>query len=378
MKFAVLKETLPQESRVVLVPETIKTLIKKGHQVFVEKEAGVGSFVLDSDYETAGATILNDKKALLEQAQCILRIHPPTLVELDSFTNGRALISLLYPFRNKELVDKLKEKKLTSFALELIPRISRAQGMDVLSSMSTVAGYKAVLLVTQYLSKFFPMLTTAAGTIRPAQGFIIGAGVAGLQAIATARRLGAIIEAFDTRPAVKEQVQSLGAKFVEHPQTAKLNTTELEDKSGYAKEQSKEFLEQEHMLIAEHTKQADFVITTALIPGKKAPCLITEEMALSMRPGSVIVDLAAEAGGNCQLSKANEVVIKNHVTILAPTNLPATLPLDASRMFSRNCGTFIQQISTDKDFTFNWDDEVFSETCITVNGELKNKRLLSL
>jgi NAD(P) transhydrogenase subunit alpha len=282
---------------------------------------------------------------------------------------GKALIGFLAPLRNLELVQILARRRITSFSLDAIPRISRAQSMDTLSSMATVAGYSAVLLAATHLPRFLPMLTTAAGTIRPAQGLILGAGVAGLQAIATARRLGAVVEAFDVRPAVKEQVKSLGATFIEVP-----TTENLEDKGGYARQVSAETLAQQQNLLHERAKVADFIISTAQVPGKPAPRLITREMVSAMKPGSVVVDLAAESGGNCELTQADQIVRHNGVLILGPTNLPASLPLDASRMFGRNLATFILEITNENGFTMDWKNEIFAETCITLNGEINDQR----
>jgi NAD(P) transhydrogenase subunit alpha len=282
---------------------------------------------------------------------------------------GQSLICHLWHLRNQPLVEKLLQKKITSFSMDAIPRITRAQSMDALSSMTTISGYKAVLLAASHLPKFLPMLTTAAGTVRPAQGFILGAGVAGLQAIATARRLGAVVEAFDARPVVKEQVQSLGATFVELKEEAV--SGEAQDKYGYAKEATAETLAKQKQLVHDRLKLADFVITTAQIPGKPAPRLITKEMVADMKPGAVIIDLAAETGGNCELTKADQTVVSNHVMILGPTNLPATMPLDASRMYSRNIYNLIVDITNDKGFSFDFKNEVFKETCITHAGKIK-------
>lgn len=373
MKLGVPKESTrnPGETRVALVPESAKTMIQKGHKVVVETGAGEQAFIPDAEYKAVGCEIVPDAKSAFQSVDCVLKVRPPANEELAMMSGGQALITYLWALRNRELVDKLKSAKITSFSMDAIPRISRAQSMDALSSMATIAGYKAVLLAATHLGKFMPMLTTAAGTIRPAQGLIIGAGVAGLQAIATARRLGAVVEAFDTRPAVKEQVQSLGAKFVEIPHEAH----DAEDKGGYAKEQSAEFIQKEKALIAERVKLADFVITTALIPGKTAPVLVTKEMIAAMKPGSVLIDLAAETGGNCEGTKADQHVRVGAITILGPTNLPATVPLDASRMYSRNMTTFFNHIVNEKGFTMDWEDEIFRETCITHNGEIKHPRL---
>jgi H+-translocating NAD(P) transhydrogenase subunit alpha len=358
MKFAVPQEA---EARVALTPDVAKALIKKGHQISVQAGAGTQAFILDQEYADAGCEIVSDLAALFQKADCILKVNPPTDKELTLIPEGKALISVLWASRNPKLVEALKNRKITSFGMDAIPRISRAQSMDILSSMSTITGYKAVLLAATHLGKFLPMLTTAAGTIRPSKGLIIGAGVAGLQAIATARRLGAVVEAFDTRPVTKEQVQSLGATFIELPHAEGSG----QDASGYAKEHSAEYIEKEKKLLHEHVKAADFVVTTALIPGKPAPRLITKEMVADMKPGSVIVDLAAETGGNCELTKADQVTVVGGVTILGPVNLAATMPLDASRMYARNMASFINQIINEKGFTWDEKDEVFTQTCIT-------------
>jgi NAD(P) transhydrogenase subunit alpha len=296
-------------------------------------------------------------------------VHPVTREAAAALPEGKGLIGFLAPLRNPELVQILARRRITSFSLDAIPRLSRAQSMDTLSSMATIAGYKAVLLAAGALPKFLPMLTTAAGTIRPAQCLVIGAGVAGLQAIATARRLGAVVEAFDVRPAVKDQVRSLGATFIEAAVEAN-----LEDKGGYAKQVTAETLARQQNLLHERAKAADFIITTAQVPGKPAPRLITREMVADMKPGSVIVDLAAESGGNCELTQANQTVRRHGVTLLGPVNLPATMPLDASRMFARNLANFILEITNENGFTMDWKNEIFAETCITLNGESNPKR----
>ncbi|MGA2750585.1 MAG: Re/Si-specific NAD(P)(+) transhydrogenase subunit alpha [Verrucomicrobiota bacterium] len=369
MQFAVFKENIQGETRVALVPDSVKLLIKKKHSVLIETGAGLAASIPDAEFEAAGGRIMADAAQLTAAAECILKVRPVSREEAQSVPEGKALIGFLAPLRNAELVQILVRRRVTSFSLDAIPRISRAQSMDTLSSMATIAGYQAVLLAATHLPKFLPMLTTAAGTIRPAQGLVVGAGVAGLQAIATARRLGAVMEAFDVRPAVKEQVKSLGATFIEIA-----SAENLEDKGGYAKEVSAQVLVQQQKLLQERCKAADFVISTAQVPGKPAPRLITKDMVAGMKPGSVVVDLAAESGGNCELTRPDEVVRHNGVTILGPTNLPATLPLDASRMFARNLATFIMEITNEKGFTMDWKNEIFAQTCITLDGEVSDKR----
>jgi NAD(P) transhydrogenase subunit alpha len=369
MQFAVLNEDAQGETRVALVPDSIKLLLKQKHAVLVQSGAGAAASIPDAHFEAAGARIVAGTAELLGMADCLLQIRPVSIEDALRVPEGKALIGLLAPLRNQGLVQILAQRRVTSFSLDAIPRISRAQSMDTLSSMATIAGYRAVLLAASHLPKFLPMLTTAAGTIRPSQGLILGAGVAGLQAIATARRMGAVVEAFDVRPAVKEQVKSLGAAFVEIPAAEN-----LEDNGGYAKEVSAETLARQQKLLHQRARLADFIISTAQVPGKPAPRLITKEMVADMKPGSVIVDLAAESGGNCELTQADQVVRCNGVTILGPTNLPATLPLDASRMFGRNLATFILEITNENGFTMDWKNEIFAQTCITLNGEANSKR----
>ena len=369
MRFGILKELSPGETRVALVPDAIKLLLKKKHAVLVESGSGLAASIPDAEFVAAGAQVLPDAAQVVSGAECLLQVHPVTTQQAMAWPEGNAVIGFLAPLRNRELVQILAQRRMTSFSLDAIPRISRAQSMDTLSSMASIAGYKAVLLAANHLPKFLPMLTTAAGTIRPAQCLILGAGVAGLQAITTARRLGAVVEAFDVRPAVKEQVKSLGAAFIEIP--AQEN---LEGKGGYAKEVSAETLAQQQKLLHERARLADFIITTAQVPGRPAPRLITAAMVGDMKAGSVIVDLAAESGGNCELTQAGQTVRHNGVTILGPTNLPATLPLDASRMLARNLATFILEITNENGFTLDWQNEIFAETCITLNGEINQKR----
>jgi NAD(P) transhydrogenase subunit alpha len=369
MRFGVFKEPAPGETRVALVPDAVKLLLKKKHAVSVESGAGLAASIPDAEFAAAGAEVLPDAARLAASADCFLMVHPVTREAASALPEGKGLIGFLAPLRNPELVQILARRRITSFSLDAIPRISRAQSMDTLSSMATIAGYKAVLLAAGALPKFLPMLTTAAGTIRPAQCLVIGAGVAGLQAIATARRLGAVVEAFDVRPAVKDQVRSLGATFIEAAVEAN-----LEDKGGYAKQVTAETLARQQKLLHERAKAADFIITTAQVPGKPAPRLITEEMVADMKPGSVIVDLATESGGNCELTQANQTVRRHGVTLLGPVNLPATMPLDASRMFARNLANFILEITNENGFTMDWKNEIFAETCITLNGEANPKR----
>jgi proton-translocating NAD(P)+ transhydrogenase subunit alpha len=374
MKVAVLKETRPDELRVALVPLGVKTLIKQGLEVVIEAGAGAGACVSDDAYVEAGATIAPDAAGALAGAGMVLRVNPPSTAEPDEvgrLGEGTILVSFLSPLTNPELVRRLADGKVTAISMEMVPRITRAQSMDALSSQATVAGYKAVLMAADHLPKFLPMFTTAAGTIRPAKALILGAGVAGLQAIATARRLGAVVEAFDVRPAVKEQVESLGAKFLESEEEVT-----AEGEGGYAKELSEEQHKKELELIAGSAADADIIITTALIPGRDAPLLITEEMVRSMKPGSVIVDLASESGGNCALTRSGETTVAHGVTILGPTNLPASIPVHASQMYSKNIVTLVGEFIGDEGaVTLDFENDVIGPATVTHAGEVRNERV---
>jgi NAD(P) transhydrogenase subunit alpha len=348
MKIGVPKETMPGETRVGLVPETVGRLVKASNTVVVERGAGVASAFTDDAYEKAGAQLVDDAY----NAELVVKVQRPTDAEVRKLRSGTTLIALLSPLINHDLIRALASQGVTALSMDAIPRITRAQPMDVLSSQATVAGYKAVLLAAAQLPKFFPMLTTAAGTIAPAKALVIGAGVAGLQAIATARRLGAVVEAFDTRPVVKEQVQSLGAKFLE---------IDLGE-SGAGKEVE---------LLGKAARENDIVITTAAIPGRKAPVLITKDMIPTMKPGSVIVDLAAETGGNVEGTEAGKTVVVSGVTIIGTTNLPATMPFHASQMYSRNIASLLGlMLKKDGTFAVDMSDEVVKGTVITQSGNV--------
>jgi len=368
MKVAVLRETLPNESRVGLVPDGVKFLKKKEIEVVVEKDAGLSAGFPDSAYEAQGATIAPDAAAAAAGADIVLKVQPPTLEEVPILAKGQVLMSSLQPVLNLELVKALRDAGITTMAMDLMPRITRAQSMDILSSQATVAGYKAVLLGANAIGKFLPMLTTAAGTVRPAKTLTLGAGVAGLQVLATFRRLGAVMEAFDVRPAVKEQCESLGAKFLE------IEMDDMEDEGGYAKELSEDQHKLEMEMLTESVKDKDIVITTAQIPGRTAPILITKEMVEGMMPGSAIVDLAAETGGNCELTKAGETVEHNGVKIIGPVNLAATMPFHASMMFSKNLVTFTMELVNKEDGTLNldWDNETIDGSCVTFENEVRH------
>lgn len=373
MKICVAKETLDGETRVAITPKSVKALIKNGFEVVVEKGAGVGSFYKDSDYEAAGATTA-DTKTVYSSGDLLVKIQKPTDSEIDMMKEGIAFIALYFPLVNTDTTKKLASKKVNSFALDSIPRTTLAQAMDVLSSMSTVAGYKAVLLAATELPKFFPMLMTAAGTVAPAKVLVLGAGVAGLQACAVAKKLGGVVEAFDQRPAVKDQVKSLGAKFIEVP-----TEESAETEGGYAKELSDDYKKKQAELIAKHVKKSDVVITTALIPGKPAPVLIPEDMVKDMKEGAVIVDLAAEFGGNCPLTESGKIVVKHGVKLIGTTNLPATMPADASDMFSKNVENFINHLTKKGEddkvaLEYNLEDEITKGSLITHNGTIVDER----
>lgn len=365
MIVAVPKETTAGETRVALTPDLVADVQKMGLEVWIESGAGTKSYASDDQYEKAGAKIVKSAAELYTSAGMILKVQKPSPDEMAQFKPGTILVSFLWAQSDAELVESLKKAKLTALGMEAIPRITRAQNMDALSSMSSLAGYKSVLLGAAHLGKYLPMMMTAAGTIKPSRVLILGAGVAGLQAIATAKRLGAMVEAFDVRPAVKEQVESLGARFVDVPLES-----DTETKGGYAKELSKEAQDRQRKVIHDHVKMADVVISTALIPGKKAPTLITKEMVDSMTPGSVIVDLAAEQGGNCEYTKSGETTTVNGVHVLGPLNLPATMPVHASQMYARNIVALLKNMVKEGEVIFDLNDEVTLYTTITKDGEV--------
>ena len=362
-------ESRTGERRVALVPDAVRYYQKRGWDLRVQTGAGVSASFLDRDFQEAGVAVSPDRDTLLDGAHVVLKVLPPSPEEVAALPRGSVLVCHLDPLGPTETIEALMARGVTSFAVELIPRITRAQKMDVLSSQATVAGYKAVLNGAGTMTRFLPMLTTAAGTVRPAKAMILGAGVAGLQAIATARRLGAVVSAFDIRPAVKEQVQSLGAKFLE----ATLDDSS-EDEGGYAKALSEEQHERELELIATHIRDHDLVVTTAQIPGRPAPVLITKEMVASMRPGSVIVDLASESGGNCELTVAGRNVDLDGVTIMGPSNLPAELPFHASQMYARNVASLVDHLFDDEG-AIDHEDEITAATCVTHDGRITNDRV---
>ncbi len=368
MKIGIPKEITEGERRVSIVPKTAAQLIKDGHDVLIESGAGEASNFSDTDYEQAGSTIVNDPQLLYSEVDVILKICPPQSHEVKMMNNGLIYIGFLSSALDSEFIKLMNERNITSFAIEFIPRISRSQSMDALSSMASIAGYRAVLIAAQQLGKFFPLMMTAAGTTPPARVLVIGAGVAGLQAIATARRLGAKVEAFDTRPAVKEQVQSLGAQFVEMELVADAETV-----TGYAKEMTEEFMKKERKIIGDRVTQNHVVITTAQVFGKKAPILITEEMVKKMQKGSVIIDLASEQGGNCELTETGRNIKKYDVTICGAVNLPTTLSIAASRMYSRHIAQFFRHLYNTKDGTPDFEDKITKDSCVTYKGEVVNE-----
>jgi NAD(P) transhydrogenase subunit alpha len=373
LKVFVPKERRAGESRVAATPETVKKLIKEKIEVVVEPGAGAAASILDSDYEAAGAKIASDLKEAWSTADIIVKVTEAApnadlgSHEADAMKPGAVLVGVMSPHRNADMVKRLVAGKVSTMALELVPRITRAQSMDVLSSQANIAGYKAVLIAAANLPKYFPLLMTAAGTIQPSRVVIMGAGVAGLQAIATARRLGAIVEVSDIRPAVKEQVQSLGAKFIDLP-----NLESGEGQGGYAKEMSAEFIQKQQEILTARLKLADVVITTALIPGRPAPRLVTEAMVKAMKQGAVIVDLAVEQGGNCELSEAGKTVVKHGVKIIGEANLPATLPYDASTLFSRNVLSLVMLFAKGGELKLDLNDEIIKGTLLTHDGAINH------
>jgi len=371
LNVAVPKEITSGERRVALTPDAVARLVKSGCAVAVQSGAGAAAGFLDTAYQTSGATIASDAAGLYGQADFVLKVQRPQDSEIGLLRSGSALIAFLTPLTAPATASLLAERKVTSFSMELIPRISRAQGMDALSSQATVSGYKAVLLAAEALPKFFPMLMTAAGTIAPSKVLVLGAGVAGLQAIATARRLGAVVSGFDTRPVVKEQVESLGATFVAPPVTG-------EGTGGYARELTADEQKQNRDALGKNVADADVVITTALVPGRRAPVLITEDMVKAMRPGSVIVDLAAEAGGNCETTSPGTTIESHGVTVIGPFNLPSTMPLHASQLYAKNVLALFDHLVKDGKLNLDMNDEITKGVCITNDGKIVNPAVAKL
>ena len=377
---AVPKETFPGENRVALVPAAIASLIKAGLEIQIEASSGSLAGYPDALYQEKGATVVADRQQLITGADVIVQVR--TLGanpqagrgDLDLLHSGQVVIGMADPLSQPQIARSIAEKGVQLLALELMPRITRAQSMDVLSSMATISGYKAVLMAADRLPKMFPLMMTAAGTIRAARVLVIGAGVAGLQAIATARRLGAVVEAYDVRPVVKEQVESLGAKFVE----MELETGQAQDKGGYANQLSDDFYRRQRQLMLRVVEQCDVVVTTAVIPGKKAPILITREMVEAMAPGSVIVDLAAERGGNCELTEPDKDIVTDGVTILGPTNPASTIPFHASQMYAKNVATFLGHLVRDGQINLDVEDEIVGSTLVTQGGQVVHPRVREL
>lgn len=379
MNVAIPKETTAGERRVAITPDIASRMVQSGSALFVQSGAGAEAGFLDNAYESAGATIVADAADLYGHGDIILKVQRPQTDpaterdEVQLLREGCALIAFLQPLLNPQLMQRLAARRVTALSMDAIPRISRAQGMDALSAMSNVGGYKSVLLAASALPKFFPMLMTAAGTIPPARVLILGAGVAGLQAIATARRLGAVVSAFDTRPVVKEQVESLGATFVAAPVHAA-----GEGAGGYAKELSAEQQAAERDVIAKSVMDSDVVITTALVPGKRAPILVTEAMVQGMRPGSVIIDLAGEMGGNCELTRPGETLVRHDVTIVAPLNVPSSMPLHASQLYARTVYALFSHLVKEGALRLDMSDEITRSVCITRDGAIVNEATAAL
>jgi len=371
------RESFPGERRVALVPAAVPNLTKAGLQVVMEAGAGAAAGYPDADYAAKGAKIATDRAEVFRAADIVAQIlcygsnDKTGKADVPLFRSGQVLIGFLRPLGSIETIQEIAAKGVTSFSVELMPRTTRAQSMDVLSSMATICGYKAVVLAADTSPRIFPMLTTAAGTITPGRVFVIGAGVAGLQAIATARRLGAVASAYDLRPVAKEQVQSLGGRFVELPIEAK----EAEDARGYARAQDESFYKRQRELLGKVVAESDVVITAAVIPGKKPPILVTKEMVASMAPGSVIIDLAGERGGNCELTRPGEIVVEHGVTIIGWFNLASTVPYHASQMYARNVSAFLLYLVKDGKLQLNMDDEIVRETMLTHGGEVVNARV---
>ena len=380
MKVGVPKEVRANERRVALVPESVSKLVAAEMEVIVQEGAGLSAHYSDEAYRNAGATVVSSASAVYESADILVKVQRPTFggedepPETAMLRSGEVLIGLLQPLYHPAMAKGLAEMGVTSFSMDAIPRIARAQSMDALSSMSSIAGYKAAIMAAEALGIYLPMMVTAAGTTPPAKGLVLGAGVAGLQAIATSRRMGAVVSAFDVRPVVKEQVESLGATFIQEA----IHTEDIEDEGGYAKQLNEEAQNLEQDLIHKHAQAADFIIATAAIPGQPAPKLVTAAMVRDMRPGAVIVDLAAETGGNCELTKPGETVVQNGVTILGPLDVPSSVPVVSSQMYSRNMLTLLQHLVRDGELTLDWEDAITKDCCITYGREVIHAPTLGL
>jgi NAD(P) transhydrogenase subunit alpha len=378
MIVGIVKESFPNEARVAMVPALVPQLAKADIEVVIESGAGFAAGFLDDEYSAKGAKVVSGRAEVFQTADLIAQVralgaNPEAgKADLDLMRDGQAIVGMCEPLTEHDSTNAVAQKGAILFSMEMMPRITRAQSMDVLSSMATIAGYKAVLLAANELPKMFPMMMTAAGTIAPARVFVVGAGVAGLQAIASAKKNGAIVEAYDVRPAVKEQVESLGGKFVE----LELETGEAEDSGGYAKELGEDFYRKQREMMTKVVAESDVVITTAAIPGKKAPILVTEEMVKGMHPGSVVIDLAAERGGNCELTKSGETVVEYGVKIVGPENIPTTIPFHASQMYAKNVATFLLHLVDEGNLKIDTEDEITEGTLITQGGKVVNPRVL--
>lgn len=369
MKISIPKETIQDESRVAATPQSVKELIKAGYKVNIETGAGTSSFISDDNFKKAGANIVNSTKELFKDSDIIIKVAAPTSDEIELMPKDSILVSFFQPTIELEKVKSISNKNITGLSMHLVPRTTLAQKMDALSSQANIAGYKAVLMGSSHMNVYMPLLMTAAGTIRPAKVLILGAGVAGLQAIATAKRLGAQVEAFDVRPEVKEQVESLGAKFVEV-------SSEFDDgvgEGGYAKETSDEYKKKQQELIKEHISKADMVVTTALIPGRKAPILIGKDVVELMKPGSVIMDLAAENGGNCEVTEKDKIITHNDVIVDGTSNIPATMPVHASELYAKNISALVLYMTKENNLNFDMDDEIISGSTFTHQGTITHE-----
>ncbi|MBC7886013.1 MAG: Re/Si-specific NAD(P)(+) transhydrogenase subunit alpha [Saprospiraceae bacterium] len=373
MKIVVTKEIKDEDKRVAITPDTVKTLVKAGFDVMIENGAGSESFISDEQYVKAGANIVSGAADLLTQADVLLKVNPPSLKEIDSLKSGCVVISFLYAFNNKDIVDALVRKNISAFSMDAVPRTTKAQRMDALSSQASLGGYKAVMMGANALGKIFPLMMTAAGTITPAKTLIFGAGVAGLQALATAKRLGSVVEVTDIRPGTKEEVESIGGRFlqVEGDDSVKVE-------GGYVKEVSEEYLRKQKEMINKHVADADLVITTAAVLGRKSPVLISAEMVETMKTGAVIVDLAAESGGNCALTQVGKTIIHNGVTIIGERNLPGLLPQNSSEMYSRNISTLFLYLADNEGFKWDLQDEITKGCLITHKGEIVHEATKTL
>ena len=369
MKISIPKETIHDETRVAATPQSVKELIKAGYEVNIETGAGTSSFISDDNFKKAGANIVNTTKELFKDSDIIIKVAAPTSDEIELMPKDSILVSFFQPTIELEKVKSISNKNITGLSMHLVPRTTLAQKMDALSSQANIAGYKAVLMGSSHMNVYMPLLMTAAGTIRPAKVLILGAGVAGLQAIATAKRLGAQVEAFDVRPEVKEQVESLGAKFVEV-------SSESDDgvgEGGYAKETSDEYKQKQQELIKEHISKADMVVTTALIPGRKAPILIGKDVVELMKPGSVIMDLAAENGGNCEVTEKDKIITHNDVIVDGTSNIPATMPVHASELYAKNISALVLHMTKENNLNLDMSDEIISGSSYTHEGKITHE-----